>query len=128
MTGRGRARIWNVPFSGPRVRIGRTLLRTARSDRSAPNRHLEICSRVLFGFFVSYLDFLCPVWIFCVLFGYFRSFFGFFVSYLDICGRFWRFSVVLWRFCIIFLEEEKYQPLILIIFIVMLFSVLSEFR
>ena len=51
-------RIWNVPISGQRIWIG--ALQT-----------------VIWRFAVVFcLDFLCPIWIFGVLFGYFQSFFG----------------------------------------------------
>ena len=91
MTGRGRTGIRNVPFSGSGTYPSPD--RAFGSERS--ERTLGIYSRVLFGFFVSYLDFLCPIWIFsvvfldflcpiwifCVLFGDFQSFYGDFVAF-----------------------------------------------
>ena len=77
--------------------LERAHLRTARSDRSAPNSHLEICSRFFFGFFVSYLDFCCPVWRFSVVFWIFCVLFGDLWSHLEIFSRFMEIFVADWR-------------------------------
>ena len=67
--------------------LERTLLRTARSYWSALKSRLEIYSRILFGYFVSYLDILCAIWIFPVFLDILCPIW-IFVSYLEIFSHF----------------------------------------